>query len=268
MMISSEIDTARHSGMAICSYADGHVSPSATPVLNLATFDLMPTVSAGTVLNTTPWRLENAGTGDYFASEGNPAPCIRESAGNYAFGLSRFLDQTGGPLATDTVKYWWKLEFDIKYYSPDTDAYKRMWQTLMIQKQPPTHSPNATNAPANGTILCRLDAQQWNWGDGNNLLVFGRGNGSPNPPTGSTILSANVANHLTVLYPVLNRWNHVVIMGYKNTYYCTFGGYTTVSRVGDAVNTEDWKTPNAIILYNDESPGSYSYVDNLKFGYK
>jgi prepilin-type N-terminal cleavage/methylation domain-containing protein/prepilin-type processing-associated H-X9-DG protein len=263
MMISSEIDTARHSGMAICSYADGHVSPSATPVLNLATFDLMPTVSAGTVLNTTPWRLENAGTGDYYATEGNPAPCIREAAGNYAFGLSRYLDLPGGPLATDTVKYWWKLEFDIKYQDQDWDAYKRMWQTFMIQKQPTTHSPNATNVPANGTILCRLDAQQWNWGDANNVLAFGQGNG--NTVGSQKIISSSIANHLTDLFPNINKWNRVTFIGYKGTIECKFGSYkaVTISVAGD-----DWKNPNSLIWYSDEGPGSISYVDNLKFGYK
>ncbi len=262
MMVNSEVDY-RHSSQAIASYADGHVLSTNNVVINITNFDLMPTVAAGSTLNSLPWRLEAGGWGDYFATEGNPAPCIRESTGNYAFGLSRFINGTNGPMPDAGVQYWWILQFDVKYQDKDWDVYKRMWQTFMIQHQPDTHTPNATNVPANGVIVCRLDAQQWNWGDGNNQLAFGQGNG--NTTGTSKIISSTIANHLTDLYPNINKWNRVTFLGYNGKIECKFGEYKAISI---SVTGDDWKSPNSLIWYSDESPGSISYVDNLKFGYK
>jgi len=266
--VTSDADK-RHSSKAIWAFVDGHVEIAKSAAVCVADIDLMTGLTAGASLNSGVWRLENAGTGDYYASEGNPAPCIREaSCGNYSFGLSRFLNTgAGGPLPETGVTKWWTLTFDIKYMDQDWDAYHRMWQTFMVQRQTEDgtgiHTPNATNAPANAVNICRLDDQQWNWGDGNNQLAFGQGNG--NTVGSAQIIKSSVATHLTDLYPITKTWNHVTITAYNGKIECTFGSFDPVSTT---VSGTDWKYPNALIWYSCEGPSSISYVDNLKFGYK
>ena len=268
MVVSADADR-RHNGKSIWSFCDGHVELLSSAMVNIADVDLMPTSPAGTVLNSGFFRQENGGTCDIFAGDGNPAPCIREKqSGNYSFGLTRFLDDlNGGPVpATTGVTSWWTLSFDIKYEHNDWDPYFRMWQTMMIQRQTLTgglHTPNATNAPANAVNICRLDASQWNWGDANNCLAFGTGNG--NTLGSQKIISATIANHLTVLYPNINKWNRVTITAYNGKIECIFGNYPPVTV---SVTGTDWMYPNAIIWYSDEGPGSTSLIDNVKFGYK
>lgn len=269
LMVSTDA-ALRHNNMAVWGFVDGHVLLAKSATVNVANIDLMPdsSTATGTDLSASPWRHEGGGVADYYAGDGSPAPCIRESAGYYSFGLTRFLDdQNGGPVpATAGVPTWWTLSFDIKYASSET-GYYRMWQTMMIQQQTltsGTHTPNATNAAnSNQTEICRLDAEQWNWGDGNNLLAFGSAYG--NTVGSQAIITANMANHLTALYPNINKWNHVTITAYNGKIVCAFGSYApvTVTCSGNA-----WQYPNAITWYNDEGPGSYSLVDNLKFGYK
>ena len=95
-------------------------------------------------------------------------------------------------------------------------------------------------------------------------LALGQGNA--NTVGLMRIINSNIANHLTQLYPTINSWNHVTLLGYNGQIQCTFGSFPMVS--ADVSGNTDWKTPNALIWYNDESPGSTTYVDNLRFGYK
>ncbi len=271
VMVAGDADK-RHSGKAIWGFIDGHVETLTRATINVANVSLMPTATSGT-LTTSPWLQQNGGTTDILTTDGLPAPCIRESSGYYSFGLTRFIDdQNGGPVpATAGVPTWWTLSFDIKYVPSDAYAtYPRMWQTMMVQQQTLTagvHTPVATKAqsndPVNSTQICRLDAEEWNWSDASNVLAFGQG--AKDAVGGAPIISSSIANHLTNLYPVLSVWNHVTITAYNNKIECAFGSLNPVTVT---VAGTTWKYPNAITWYNDETPGSYSYVDNVMFGYK
>ncbi len=281
MMISSEVD-ARHSSMVILSFIDGHVAvmPASSVELNPAIFSLMPTVASGSALNANPWRQDNGGTTDYYATDGKPAPCIRQyNCGNNTFGLTRFIDDKNGGIvpATDGVQYWWKLVFDYKVNT--TDGSLRVWQTMLIQQQTLTagvHTPVATLAGAgntltNSSMICRLDSQQWNWGDSYNRIAFGQNDSTWNyqglglPGTMTNIVSSTQAAAPTALYPVMNNWTRVKIVAYNGKIECTFGGYPPVT-INVTGNT--WKNPNAITFYTNQGYGGATYIDNMMFGYK
>jgi prepilin-type N-terminal cleavage/methylation domain-containing protein/prepilin-type processing-associated H-X9-DG protein len=260
----------RHTGKAIWSFVDGHVALARNASIHNANIDLMTYllngVGVGGALNTPPWRIENSqGTGnDHFAGDGKPAPCIRAYAGggvNPQFGLSAYLDAAGGPL-TAPVSTSWTLAFDVKYYTSDTSF--RIWQTLMIQNQPATHTPNATPAPANATNLCRFDAAQWNWGSPSwTKLCFGQSAAANTLPPKTFASWPTWTEATTQEYAVINAWKRIVIFACDGKIECSYGDYDPVVISAGAI---PWQNPNALIWYNNQGYGGATYIDNLMWG--